>query len=84
MLGKGQKLEDVLENMGMVVEGVRTTKAAYQLAKKYEVNMPITEALYHVLFDGQDVKGAVDQLMGRTKTNEMEELFNILDNKQQK
>lgn len=80
MLGKGQKLEDVLENMGMVVEGVRTTKAAYQLAKKFEVNMPITEALYHVLFDGQDVKSAVGQLMGRTKTNEMEELFNILEN----
>ena len=77
MFGKGQKLEDVLENMGMVVEGVRTTKAAYQLAKKYEVNMPITEALYHVLFDGQDVKGAVDQLMSRTKTNEMEELFKL-------
>lgn len=82
MLGKGQKLEAVLENMGMVVEGVRTTKAAFQLAKKYEVNMPITEALYHVLFDGQDVKGAVDQLMSRGKTNEMEELYNILENKQ--
>lgn len=82
MLGKGQKLETVLENMGMVVEGVRTTKAAFQLAKKYKVNMPITEALYHVLFDGQDVKGAVDQLMSRIKTNEMEELFNILDSQQ--
>ena len=35
--------------MGMVVEGVRTTKAAYQLAKKYEVNMPITEALYRCI-----------------------------------
>ena len=81
MLGKGQKLEEVLENMGMVVEGVRTTKAAYQLAKKYDVNMPITEALYHVLFDEQDVKAAVDQLMTRMKTNEMEELFNILENR---
>ena len=84
MLGKGQKIDDVLENMGMVVEGVRTTKAAYQLANKYKVNMPITQALYHVLFDGQDVKIAVDQLMGRTKTNEMEELFNILENQQPK
>ena len=68
--------------MGMVVEGVRTTKAAYQLAKKYKVNMPITVALYHVLFDGTDVKDAVDQLMSRMKTNEMEELYNILDNRQ--
>lgn len=83
MLGKGQNLQDVLDNMGMVVEGVRTTKAAYQLAKKYEVNMPITEALYGVLFNGQDLKGAVDQLMTRMKTSEMEELFNILDSRQQ-
>jgi glycerol-3-phosphate dehydrogenase (NAD(P)+) len=83
MLGKGQKLEEVLENMGMVVEGVRTTKAAYQLAKKYEVNMPITEALYDVLFNGEEVKKAVDLLMNRSKTNEMEELYNILDSRQQ-
>jgi glycerol-3-phosphate dehydrogenase (NAD(P)+) len=83
MLGKGQKLEEVLENMGMVVEGVRTTKAAYQLAQKYEVNMPITEALYDVLFNGEEVKKAVDLLMNRSKTNEMEELFNILDSRQQ-
>ena len=82
-LGKGQKLEDVLENMGMVVEGVRTTKAAYQLAKKYDVNMPITKRFIEVLFNGQDAKEAVDQLMSRMKTNEMEELFNILDNRQQ-
>ena len=38
--------------MGMVVEGVRTTKAAYQLAEKYQVSMPITNALYNVLFNG--------------------------------
>lgn len=82
MLGKGQKLSEVLENMGMVVEGVRTTKAAFQLAKKYKVNMPITEALYGILFNGQDVKGAVDQLMTRIKTNEMEELYHVLDSRQ--
>lgn len=74
MLGKGQKLADVLENMGMVVEGVRTTKAAYQLAKEYDVDMPITEALYGVLFNGVDGKEAVDLLMSRGKTHEMEDL----------
>ncbi|WP_110927602.1 NAD(P)H-dependent glycerol-3-phosphate dehydrogenase [Bacillus massiliglaciei] len=79
MLGKGKNLDEVLDNMGMVVEGVRTTKAAYQLAKKYEVNMPIAESLYDVLFNGQEVKQAVDQLMTRMKTSEMEELFNIMD-----
>jgi glycerol-3-phosphate dehydrogenase (NAD(P)+) len=74
LLGKGKTLQEVLDNMGMVVEGVRTTKAAWQLAKKYDVNMPITDALYHVLFNDGNAKDAVDQLMGRVKTNEMEDL----------
>jgi glycerol-3-phosphate dehydrogenase (NAD(P)+) len=78
MLGKGQNLEDVLANMGMVVEGVRTTKAAYQLAKKFDVKMPITEALYSVLFSNIEASVAADALMGRMKTNEMEDLVNIL------
>jgi glycerol-3-phosphate dehydrogenase (NAD(P)+) len=78
MLGKGQSLNEVLNNMGMVVEGVRTTKAAYQLAEKYHVSMPITKALYHVLFDGGNPKEATDLLMARGKTNEMNDLINIL------
>ncbi|KKI88800.1 glycerol-3-phosphate dehydrogenase [Bacillus sp. SA1-12] len=81
LLGKGQKLEEVLENMGMVVEGVRTTKAAYQLAEKYEVKMPITEALYNVLFNDQEPKLAVDSLMARVRTHEMEDLVNIMENR---
>jgi glycerol-3-phosphate dehydrogenase (NAD(P)+) len=72
MLGKGQSLEDVLANMGMVVEGVRTTKAAYQLAGKMNVEMPITIALHEVLFNGKDVKEAVESLMGRVRKHEME------------
>lgn len=64
--------------MGMVVEGVRTTKAAYQLAKKLGVKMPITEVLYEVLFAGKDPKDAVDSLMSRVKTQEMDDLMNIL------
>jgi glycerol-3-phosphate dehydrogenase (NAD(P)+) len=79
LLGKGKNLDEVLENMGMVVEGVRTTKAAYQLAKKYDVSMPITCALYDVLFNGKNAKDAVDVLMARGKTHEMEDLVNILE-----
>lgn len=78
LLGQGKTLEQVLENMGMVVEGVRTTKAAYQLAKKYEVKMPITFALYDVLFNGKSAQDAVDVLMARGRTHEMEDLTNIL------
>lgn len=78
LLGKGHTLDDVLTNMGMVVEGVRTTKAAHQLAEKYQVSMPITNALYNVLFNGNNPKAAVDSLMARGKTNEMNDLINIL------
>lgn len=78
MLGKGKNLEEVLANMGMVVEGVRTTKAAWQLAQEYDVKMPITNALFDVLFNNVDTKNAVDALMGRVKTHEMEDLSNIL------
>ncbi|MRX71011.1 NAD(P)H-dependent glycerol-3-phosphate dehydrogenase [Bacillus lacus] len=81
LLGKGHKLDEVLENMGMVVEGVRTTKAAYQLSEKYEVKMPITAALYDVLFHQKPPKEAVDVLMARVKTHEMEDLVNIMDDK---
>ncbi len=79
LLGKGHKLNEVLENMGMVVEGVRTTKAAYQLARKYDVKMPITMALYGVLFEDQDVQSAVDSLMSRDRKSEMDTLVNILE-----
>ncbi|MGG1675129.1 NAD(P)H-dependent glycerol-3-phosphate dehydrogenase [Neobacillus sp. NRS-1170] len=79
LLGKGKTLEEVLDSMGMVVEGVRTTKAAYQLAQKYEVKMPITTVLYDVLFNGKEAKDAVDVLMARGRTHEMEDLVNVLD-----
>ncbi|WP_338451786.1 NAD(P)H-dependent glycerol-3-phosphate dehydrogenase [Niallia oryzisoli] len=78
LLGKGNNLQEVLDNMGMVVEGVRTTKAAWQLAQKYEVKMPITNALYDVLFNSVDAKDAVDALMARVRTHEMEDLTNVL------
>lgn len=74
MLGKGMNLEQVLTEMGMVVEGVRTTKAAYQLAQKYAVAMPITSALYDVLFTDKEPKQAVDELMIRMKKSEIDEL----------
>jgi glycerol-3-phosphate dehydrogenase (NAD(P)+) len=77
LLGKGHRLDEVLANMGMVVEGVRTTKAAYQLAQKMQVEMPITNVLYDVLFNGKDAKSAVDSLMARGKTSELEDLANI-------
>lgn len=75
MLGKGLKLEVALAQMGMVVEGVRTTKAAYQLAMKYDVSMPISFALYDVLFNDKEPKQAVDELMIRMKKQEIDDLI---------
>ncbi|MCG4778733.1 glycerol-3-phosphate dehydrogenase, partial [Eggerthella lenta] len=52
-LGQGRPLEDVISNMGMLIEGIYTAKAAYELAQKRNVKMPITEALYRVLYEGE-------------------------------
>lgn len=71
MLGQGKKLDEVLEQMGMVVEGVRTTHAAYALAQRELVEMPITQVLYGILFEGKTARQGVEELMGRGKTFEM-------------
>ncbi len=64
-VGKGKSLESVLSGMAMVAEGVRTTKSTLHLAKRRDVEMPITEQIYSVLFDGKDPHSAIDELMGR-------------------
>ena len=64
-VGKGKTLEAVLSDMVMVAEGVKTTKSALHLAKRHEVEMPITEQVYAVLFEGKDPHAAIDELMTR-------------------
>jgi len=64
-VGKGRSLESVLSEMVMVAEGVRTTRSALHLARRHEVEMPITEQVYAVLFEGKDPHAAMDELMGR-------------------
>jgi glycerol-3-phosphate dehydrogenase (NAD(P)+) len=64
-LGRGRKLQDVLDQMPGVVEGVPTTKAVVRLAEKYRVEMPITQAVHKVLFDGLDPLEAISMLMNR-------------------
>ncbi|HEY9167338.1 MAG TPA: NAD(P)H-dependent glycerol-3-phosphate dehydrogenase [Candidatus Kryptonia bacterium] len=61
----GRKLEDVLNGIKMVAEGVPTTRAAHQLAAKYHVEMPIMQQVYEVLFSGKDPQKAVHDLMTR-------------------
>ncbi|MFD1850496.1 NAD(P)H-dependent glycerol-3-phosphate dehydrogenase [Oceanobacillus bengalensis] len=78
LLGKGHDLDDVLNQMGMVVEGVRTVKAAYQFAKEEAVEMPITTGIYQILFENKTPKDIVEQLMGRTKREEMDDIAHLL------
>lgn len=80
LLGQGHQLDDVLDRMGMAVEGVRTTEAAFALAERVDVEMPITEAIYEVLFCEKHPKTAVDELMNRDKTSEHGGLTHILSN----
>lgn len=71
MLASGLSLDEVLERMGMVVEGVRTTKSAKALSARFGVEMPITDQLYEVLFLGKEPREAVESLMLRDRTNEL-------------
>ncbi|UCG52985.1 MAG: NAD(P)H-dependent glycerol-3-phosphate dehydrogenase [Candidatus Latescibacterota bacterium] len=70
-VGQGKKLEEVLGDMVMVAEGVRTTRAAVDLAKKFDVDMPITNGVHDVLFSGRKPRDAINQLMNRPPQDEM-------------
>lgn len=70
LLGEGKNLEDATKEIGMVVESITTTEAAFLLAKSAEVEMPITEAIYGVIKGEFAAVDAVDILMGRDKKNE--------------
>jgi len=70
-IGRGEKLADILGGMTMVAEGVPTSISAYQLAQKYEVPMPIVEAVYRVLHEGLDAKEAIAPLMSRSLKEEI-------------
>lgn len=69
-LGKGRPLEEILEGMTMVAEGVRTTQAAVALAEKHEVIMPITTQVHGILFDGFPPDRAMIKLMMRDPKTE--------------
>ncbi len=64
-LGRGKTLADILEEIPGVVEGVPTTRSVLTLAQKYRVEMPITESVFQVLFEGLDPLEAISRLMSR-------------------
>jgi glycerol-3-phosphate dehydrogenase (NAD(P)+) len=64
-IGKGIKMKDALKETEMVVEGVATTQSAHDLARRYKVEMPITEEIYKVIYENKDPRKAVYDLMTR-------------------
>jgi glycerol-3-phosphate dehydrogenase (NAD(P)+) len=69
-IGKGKKLDSILEEMKMVAEGVRTTQSVRDLSVKHRVDMPISLEVYRMLFEGKEPKKAVYDLMTRDRKAE--------------
>jgi len=69
-LGRGETLEQILETMESVAEGVSTTRAVHGLALKMGIDMPITEQVHEVLFEGVSAQQATDRLMNRPMRGE--------------
>lgn len=70
-LGKGMKLEDIVSDMRQVAEGIRTTKSIHHLAEREDIEMPITECVYRILYEDLPAKQAVVALMSRRLKKEL-------------
>lgn len=78
LIGEGLAVDKAVEKIGMVVEGIYTIRSAYDLSIKYDVEMPITHALYHVVYESADAREIVKSLMSRAKKHEMEAKFRLV------
>jgi glycerol-3-phosphate dehydrogenase (NAD(P)+) len=72
-IGQGMKLQEVLADMRMVAEGVKTARSLYNLSRRLEVEMPIAHAIYYILHEDLDPMDAVRQLMTRDLKNELDD-----------
>ena len=70
-LGEGKSLDYVLQNMGQVVEGATTVKAVHELCEEKQIDMPISEAIYRVLYENSNVDDEIKQMMGRSPKQEI-------------
>jgi glycerol-3-phosphate dehydrogenase (NAD(P)+) len=71
-LGQGQKIKQIVDEMQMVAEGVKTTRSAWNLASKMEVEMPILEQVYRVIYEDMECGEAVKTLLARSLKEEIE------------
>ena len=70
-IGKGEKVCDIIESMYMVAEGVKTTKAVYEMSKKMNIELPITECVYEIIYKELNPAKSVKKLMGRKFKSEI-------------
>ena len=70
-LGEGKGLDYVLQNMGQVVEGATTVKAVHELCQEKQIDMPISEAIYRVLYENSNVDAEITKMMGRSPKQEI-------------
>ncbi|GGG34633.1 MAG: NAD(P)H-dependent glycerol-3-phosphate dehydrogenase [Lactobacillus apis] len=70
-LGEGKSLDYVLQNMGQVVEGATTVKAVHELCQEKQIDMPISEAIYRVLYENSNVDDEITKMMGRSPKQEI-------------
>jgi glycerol-3-phosphate dehydrogenase (NAD(P)+) len=77
-LAEGLTLSEAQARLGQVAEGVTTVRTARDLAARYAVEMPITDQLYAILFEGKDVRGAIHELMQRDLKHELAGLAGML------
>jgi glycerol-3-phosphate dehydrogenase (NAD(P)+) len=71
LLGQGKDVEEAMQSIGQVVEGYRNAKEVFNLAQRVGVEMPITEQIYQVLYQGKNVKLAAQDLLGRERKDEI-------------
>jgi len=64
-IGRGIPLDEIISGMKMVAEGIKTSKSAYNLAKREGIDMPITTEVYRIIYEGKDPRKAVKDLMSR-------------------
>lgn len=70
-IGQGKKLDEIISQMNMVAEGVKTTRSVLEWSNELQIEMPITRAVYHVLFEGEDPKDLLYDLMTRNPKEEI-------------
>lgn len=77
-IGRGRSLQDILDEMEMVAEGVPTTESVHELARELGIEMPITSAVYHILFEAKHPQQALLELMTRQARHE-EDLTDVMN-----